>query len=163
MKKTSRDDWRVIIEIAPRATHTRISALGFDLSDSDLDGEIDGAPFEVEIAPRRLGDFGGMISMSDSRVSRDVDGDYRKRCDAMLAELLRKPHVKSGRVTCKETHTCSYCGYGWEVLSADDAADVANCVDEHSVEGEPVCCEKAIAEFRSERGIPALAETGGAS
>ncbi|MFE2712323.1 hypothetical protein ACFXKI_10100 [Streptomyces mirabilis] len=162
MKKTSRDDWRVIIEIAPRATHINISALGFDLSDSDLDGELAGLPFDIEIAPRRLGDL-GWVSMGDRLASRDIEGDYRRRCEAMLAELLRKPHVKSGRVTCKETHTCSYCGYEWEVLSADDAAEVANCVDEHSVEGEPVCCEKAIAEFRAERGIPALAESGGAS
>jgi hypothetical protein len=28
--------------------------------------------------------------------------------------------------------------------------------DEHSVEGEPVCCDKAINEFRAERGIPAF-------
>lgn len=58
---------------------------------------------------------------------------------------------------------CSFCGCGWEVLTAKEAADPRNQHDGHSAEGEPVCCEKAIAEFRSERGIPALAETGGAS
>ncbi|MFD4968877.1 hypothetical protein [Streptomyces sp. NPDC058424] len=162
MKKTYYDDWRVVIVIAPRATTPiRISALGFDGLDSHLDGTLDGAPFEITVAPRPLGDF-GFGTMSDSLASRDVDGDYRRRCEAMLAELLRKPHVKSGRVACTETHVCSHCDLGWEVLTAEEAADPAYRQDEHSVEGEPVCCEKAIAEFRSERGIPALAPMGGA-
>lgn len=56
---------------------------------------------------------------------------------------------------------CSHCGYVWEVLSATEAADPRNRHDEHSVEGEPVCCEAGINEFRAERGIPALAEAGG--
>lgn len=153
MKKTYRDDWRVIIEIRPRYTHTLISALGFTNLDYDLDGEICGDPFELTIAPRRLGDFGYM-SMGDQLVSRDIDAAYKARCEAMLAELLRAPHVRSGRVTCTETHTCSHCGYAWEVLTADEAADHSTNQDEHSVEGEPVCCDKAIAEFRTERGLP---------
>lgn len=163
MKLTHRDDWRVIIEIRPRYTHTRISALGFTGLDHDLDGELMGEPFELTIAPRRLGDLGGGISVGDSLASRDIDGAYKRRCEAMLAELLRAPHVRSGRVACTETHTCSFCGCGWEVLTAEEAADASTNVDEHSVEGEPVCCDKAIAEFRAERGIPALAETGGAA
>ncbi|MFE7232520.1 hypothetical protein ACFVAF_18040 [Streptomyces sp. NPDC057596] len=162
MKRTYRDDWRVIIEIAPHATRIPISALGFGGLDPDLIGTLDGDPFEITIAPRRLGDL-AWVSMSDSLASRDVEGDYRRRCEEMLAELLRKPHVKSGRVTCTETHVCSHCDLGWEVLTAEEAADPANQQDGHTVEGEPVCCEKAIAEFRAERGIPALAETGGAA
>lgn len=158
MKKTYRDDWRVIIEIAPTATHIPISALGFE----GLDGELAGLPFEVEIAPQRLGDL-GWVSMSDRLASRDIDGDYRKRCETLLAELLKKPHVKSGRVTCKETHFCSHCDLSWEVLTADDVVADQMVQDEHSVEGEPVCCYEAIAEFRAERGIPALAESGGAA
>lgn len=55
-------------------------------------------------------------------------------------------------------HECSHCGYGWEVLTAEEAADPDAVQDEHSVEGEPVCCEAAINEFRAERGIPALAD-----
>jgi hypothetical protein len=162
MKKTYRDDWRVIIEIAPRATRIPLSALGFEGLGHDLDGTLDGLPFEVAIAPRRLGDLGTGMSVSDSLASRDVDGDYRKRCEEMLAELLRHPHVKSGRVTCKETHTCSLCGLGWEVLSADEVAKDWYRQDEHSVEGEPVCCVEAVVEFRAERGIPALAQGGAA-
>lgn len=57
---------------------------------------------------------------------------------------------------------CTYCGSEFEALAAEDAAHEANCQDEHSVEGEPVCCEKAIVEFRAERGIPALAQGGAA-
>jgi hypothetical protein len=161
VKRTYRDDWRVIIEIAPRATRIPISALGFDGLDFGLDGTLAGLPFEIEIAPRRLGDLGG-VSMSDSLASLDIDGDYRKRCEEMLAELLKERHVKSGRVTCKETHVCSFCDLSWEVLTADEAADDSTNQDEHSVEDEPVCCDKAIAEFRTERGIPAV-QWGGAA
>ncbi|MEU0671307.1 hypothetical protein ABZ330_00145 [Streptomyces sp. NPDC006172] len=57
---------------------------------------------------------------------------------------------------------CSHCGYAWETLSATDVKNPKFLPDEHSVEGEPVCCEAGINEFRAERGIPALAETGGA-
>jgi hypothetical protein len=42
------------------------------------------------------------------------------------------------------------------VLTAEQAADDSCAQDEHSIEGEPVCCEAGIAEFRTERGIPAL-------
>lgn len=160
MKKTYRDDWRVIIEIRPRYTHTPISALGFTNLDYDLDGEICGDPFELTIAPRRLGDISPGISVGDQWSGRDIDAAYRQRCEEMLAELLHAPHVRGGRVTCTETHTCSHCGYGWEVLTATDLASFPDCMqDEHSVEGEPVCCEAGIAEFRTERGIP---QVGGA-
>ncbi|MGW2550633.1 hypothetical protein [Streptomyces sp. NPDC001635] len=159
MKITNRDEWRVIVKVHPRYTHLRLSALGFTGLAHDLDGELDGEPFELTIVPRQLGDLGG-ISIGDRLASRDIEGDYKRRCEAMLAELLRAPHVREGRVECTETHTCSHCGYGWEVLSAEEAADPANQQDEQSVEGEPVCCMKAIVEFRAERGIQALAKGG---
>lgn len=157
MKRTYRDDWRVIIEIRPTATHTPLSALGFE----GLGGRIVGDPFELEIAPQRLGDF-GYVSMSDRLASNDVDGDYRRRCEELLAELLKRPHVASGRVTCTETSVCSHCDLMWQELTADEAADDSTNQDEHSVEGEPVCCYPAIAEFRTGRGIPQLAEGGAA-
>ncbi|XUM01271.1 hypothetical protein ACQ86F_31845 [Streptomyces venezuelae ATCC 10712] len=53
---------------------------------------------------------------------------------------------------------CSHCDLVWEELTAEEAADDSTNQDVHSVEGEPVCCFEAIAEFRKERGIPALAE-----
>lgn len=162
MKLTTRDEWRVIIEIRPRYTHTPISALGFTGLDYELDGQIDGDPFELAIAPRRLGDLAPGMSVGDQWSGRDIDAAYKRRCEAMLAELLRAPHVRGGRVTCTETHTCSLCGYGWEALTADEAADETLRLDEHSVEGEPVCCDAAVAEFRAEHGIPAV-QLGGAA
>ncbi|AAR29696.1 hypothetical protein VWBp06 [Streptomyces phage VWB] len=161
MKTTHREDWRVIITIAPQYTRIPISALGFTGLDSDLDGTLAGDPFEVTIAPRQLGDF-GYASMGDRLVSDDIEGDYRRRCESMLAELLRQPHVRSGRVAVTETHTCSHCDLGWEELTADEAADHSTNVDERSIEGEPVCCGKAIEEFRRERGIP-MPSYGGAA
>lgn len=158
MKTTYREDWRVIVTIDPRATRIPLSALGFE----GLDGTLAGLPFDIEIAPRRLGDLGAG-SISDTLASRDVDGDYRRRCEELLDALLRNRHVQTGRVTCKETHVCSHCRLRWEVLTADQVVDEANCLDEHCVEGEPVCCDEAIAEFRAERGIPAVAGSGGAS
>lgn len=157
MKITHREDWRVIIEIRPRYTPILISSLGFPDLDYGLDGKVDGDPFELTIAPRRLGDLGPGMSVGDQWSGRDIDAAYKERCEAMLAELLRAPHVRSGRVTCTETHTCSHCGYAWEVLTATDLTAFTDCMqDEHSVEGEPVCCDKAIAEFRTERGLPAV-------
>lgn len=155
MKITYREDWRVIVEIRPRYTHTPISALGFD----GCDGQLVGEPFELQVAPQRLGDL-GYVSMSDSLISKDIDGDYRRRCEQLLAEMLKKPHVRDGRVTCTETHVCSHCHCTWEELDAEDVANDAAIYDDHSVAGEPMCCERAIAEFRAERGIPPLAEAG---
>lgn len=115
--------------------------------------------FRVVITPRRLGDFGWM-SMSDRMASSDPERDMRERCEEIAAEVKRHvDNVDGIEVTFTETHTCSHCGYGWEVLTADEAADASCQQDEQSVEGEPVCCDKAIAEFRTERGIP---QVGGA-
>ncbi|MDP5310409.1 hypothetical protein [Streptomyces poriferorum] len=112
--------------------------------------------FRVVITPRRLGDFGWM-SMSDRMASSDPERDIRERCEEIAAEVKRHvDNVGSVEVLFTETHTCSHCGYVWEVLTADEAANPANCQDEHSVEGEPVCCDAAIAEFRTQRGIPAV-------
>jgi hypothetical protein len=156
MKKTYRDDWRVIVTIAPRS----ISDFGFD-GLGEIAGQVTSGPVEVAIAPRRLGDFGA-ISMSDSLASSDIDGDYQRRCEELLAALLEKPNVREGRIACTETHTCSLCGLEWEVLSADEVAQDWFRQDEHSVEGEPACCVEAVAEFRTERGIPALVQGGAA-
>ncbi|MEU5624224.1 hypothetical protein [Streptomyces tendae] len=69
----------------------------------------------------------------------------------------------SAAFTADDVSLCTHCRSEFEALTADEAADGSTNQDEHSVEGEPVCCEKAINEFRAERGIPALAETGGAA
>ncbi|MGW4850205.1 hypothetical protein ACWEPZ_03090 [Streptomyces sp. NPDC004288] len=57
---------------------------------------------------------------------------------------------------------CSHCDLLWEELTAEEAADDSTNQDVHSIAGEPVCCFKAIAEFRTARGIPALTHGGAA-
>ncbi|MFE5681680.1 hypothetical protein [Streptomyces sp. NPDC056512] len=158
MKNTSRDEWRVMVTLKPRKP-ADLGLTGLE----DL-AEFVAAPqtLTVAVLPRSLGSF-GFGTMSDSFVSRDIDGDYRRRCDEIARELRHRPQVDDVTVTCTETHTCSYCRCGWEVLTADEAADDSSNQDEHSVEGEPVCCTRGINEFRAERGIPALAEAGGVS
>ncbi|GGX02242.1 hypothetical protein [Streptomyces chryseus] len=154
MKKTYRDEWRVLVTLKPQ----RPADLGLTGLDDLAEFIAVGKPITVTVLPRSLGDF-GFASVSDRLASRDVDGDYRRRCDEIAAELRARPHITEVTVTCTETHTCSYCGCGWEVLTADEAAGRAyGQQDEHSVEGEPVCCGKAIDEFRAERSIPLLAE-----
>lgn len=149
MRTTHRDDWRVIVEITPR----KLADLG--ITDLDrLADQITPAKFEVTITPRHPYDFG----FGRTLASRNPQGAYQDRCDELLSELLRLPQVTKGRVSYTETHVCSQCGDGWEVLTAADAADDASRLDEHSVEGEPVCCLKAVAEFRAERSLPPLAD-----
>jgi len=149
VKQTYRDEWRVLVTIKPR----RPADLGLTGLDELAEFVAVPGPITVVVLPRRLGNL-GFASMSDSLASRDVEGDYRRRCDELAAELRQRPQVDEVTVTCTETHTCSHCGLRWEELTADEAADPESRLDEHSVEGEPVCCEAAIAEFRTERGIP---------
>lgn len=110
--------------------------------------------FRVVIEPRRLGDF-GFVSMSDSMASRDPERDMRERCEEIAAQVKRHvDNVSDASVVCDERAECSHCGSGWETLTAAQAATPHQQLDERSVEGEPVCCDEAIAEFRTGRGIP---------
>lgn len=159
MKITTRDAWRVSFTLKP-----------YSLADLGIDGLADTTgriltegPIELAVLPRRLGDFGA-VSMSDRLVSTDISGDYQRRCEDIATELGKLRQVDDVEVRCDETHTCSHCGLTWEVLTAEDITKFPNCLqDEHSVEGEPLCCDKAIAEFRTERGIPAVAAEAGES
>ena len=150
MKETIRDEWRVMVTLKPR----RPADLGLtglaELSEFVAVAE----PIRVAVLPRRLGNL-GWASMSDRLASGDVEGDYRRRCDEIAAHLIALPHVSEVEVTCTATHVCSYCRGRWEVLTAAGAADPGSRLDEHSVRGEPGCCDRAIAEVRTERGIPA--------
>lgn len=154
MRKTYRDEWRVMVTIKPR----RPADLGLTGLGELAEFVAPTGPITVAVLPRRLGSLGfGTLSMGDRLVSRDIEGDYRRRCEEIAAELRQRPQVAEVTVTCTETHTCSHCGLRWEVLSEAEAND--GCVqDEHSIAGEPVCCDKAIAEFRTERGITVHAE-----
>ncbi|WP_432010130.1 hypothetical protein [Streptomyces cucumeris] len=150
MKKTYRDEWRVMVTLKPR----RPADLGLTGLDEIAEFLAPSGPITVAVLPRRLGQLSAGMSVPDDCMSRDVDAAYRQRCEEIAAELRQRPQVEEATVTCTETHTCSHCRCGWEVLTADEAADASTNFDEHSVEGEPVCCNWAIDEFRAERGIP---------
>jgi hypothetical protein len=152
VKKTLRDEWRVMVTLKPR----RPADLGLTGIGELAEFAAMAEPITVAVLPRRLGNL-GWVSMSDRLASRDVEGDYRRRCDEIAAELRVLPHVAEVEVTCTETHVCSHCNLRWETLTAAEAADPRSWIDEHSVEGEPVCCGKAIDEFRAARGISAEA------
>lgn len=146
-----RDEWRVMVTLKVR----RPADLGLTGLDDLAEFIAPPTPtFTIAVLPRRLGKLSAGMSVGDQMVSRDIEGDYRRRCEAIADELRNRPQVDEVTVTCTETHTCSHCGCVWEVLTADEAADRETCLDRHSVEGEPVCCDKAVAEFRTERGIP---------
>ncbi|MFE9855570.1 hypothetical protein [Streptomyces sp. NPDC005780] len=68
----------------------------------------------------------------------------------------------SAAFTADDIVLCTYCRAEFEALGAVEAL-IASCrQDEHSVEGEPMCCAKAVDAFRAERGIPAV-QWGGAA
>jgi hypothetical protein len=156
MKITTRDAWRVSFTLKPYS----LADLGID-GLGDITGQLlTEGTLELAVCPRRLGDFGA-VSMGDRLLSSDISGDYERRCQAIAAELRKLRQVDDVEVHFEENHTCSHCHLSWEVLDAKDVDLYPHCMqDEHSAVGEPVCCEKAIAEFRAERGIPALAEAG---
>ncbi|MFF5285233.1 hypothetical protein [Streptomyces sp. NPDC013171] len=151
MKKTTRDEWRVMVTLKVR----RPADLGLTGIDDLAEFIAPPGPLTIAVLPRSLGNF-GFVSMSDGLVSRDIEGDYRRRCEDIADELRNRPQVEDVSVCCTETHTCSHCNSGWEELTAEEAADYSTSFDEHSVEGEPACCEAAINEFRSGRDVPAL-------
>ncbi|MFE9624250.1 hypothetical protein [Streptomyces sp. NPDC006527] len=155
MRKTHRDEWRVTAIVKPR----RPADLGLTGIGELAEFVATSGPITVAVLPRRLGSL-GWVSMSDSLASRDIEGDYRRRCEAIAAELRKLPHVDEVAVAYTETHFCSHCNLQWDVLTEAEATDDGCVQDEHSIAGEPVCCEAAIAEFRAERGIPQLAGAG---
>ncbi|MEV5851456.1 hypothetical protein [Streptomyces anulatus] len=157
MKITYRDEWRVMVTIKPRIP----ADLGFIGIASIAEFVAPTTPITVAVLPRRLGNL-GFVSMSDRMASNDIEADYRARCEEIATTLRGLPHVEEATVTCTETHTCSLCHLLWEELTADEAADRRNCPDEHSIKGEPVCCNEAIDAFRTEHGIPAV-QRGGAA
>ncbi|WP_075737481.1 hypothetical protein [Streptomyces acidiscabies] len=108
--------------------------------------------YRIELVPDTWG-YG-------SRVTGDHEAMRRLLADI---EKAVKRHVDGVEQVVPRWDTreeCSHCGLRWEVLTAEEAADDSAVQDEHSVEGEPVCCEAGIDEFRAERGIPLLAEAG---
>lgn len=154
MKETNRDEWRVIATVYPMQTKMTIASLGFkDIYGDPLQGQVWGEAFTLTLLPQRLGDFGGMFSMSDTLASRDVEGDYEARCKVIRDGVLQHPNVIKAEIVCNETHTCSFCGSQWEELTTRSEVKEFGQEDGLSVAGEPVCCLEAINEFRAGRGI----------
>lgn len=157
MKITTRDAWRVSFTLNPRT----LAEIGIDGLANVTGLFLTEGPIQLAVLPRRLGDFGA-VSMGDRLVSSDISGDYERRCKAIATELGKLRQVDDVEVHFDETHTCSHCDLTWEELTAEDIAKFPKCLqDEHSVEGEPLCCTEAIAEFRTERGIPQVAAEAG--
>jgi hypothetical protein len=146
MKRVEREDFRIrVVIVADRA-----SELGLP-----VDGQIVSGRVEMVVEPRRLGDFGFGI-MSDSLVTRDVQGAYQRRTDELAAELRRLPQVAKATVEFTESVTCSHCGYPWEQLTAEDIAKYPDVITPDDVVGLPQCCDEAQVEWRAEQKAGAL-------
>lgn len=153
MKKTTRDNWHVVAIVRPVRTSMSIASLGFkDIWGEPLEGQVWGEQFQITVLPKRLGDIGMGISMSDSFISRDIEGDYHKRCEVIRDGMLRHPNVVEARIECDEEHRCSHCDLGWSVLKQSEVEEFGQD-DGLSIAGEPACCTAGINEFRAEHGI----------
>jgi hypothetical protein len=76
----------------------------------------------------------------------------RRLLDDMAAAVRR--HVDCVWTVGVEWDTrpvCSHCGYEWETVTADDLANRPDDYEGMALD-EPVCCEKAAAEFRAQLG-----------
>lgn len=82
------------------------------------------------------------------RLLNDMAAAVRRHVDCVLTV----------GVTYETRAVCSFCGYEWETVTAEDLAE-RPADYEGQVLGEPVCCSQAAAEFRIEL---ALNTTGGA-
>ncbi len=94
--------------------------------------------------------------LADTRSLRaSVLTDHNRMLDVLsdMDAAVRRHVDNVGGLTHKwdTREECSHCGYAWEALTVADLADPELGFDEESVEGEPVCCEAAVAEFRAER------------
>ncbi|MBD3004678.1 hypothetical protein [Streptomyces sp. 5-10] len=88
------------------------------------------------------------------RVCGEVERAIRRHVDNLAPASLgdSRPAPGAVRIIFDTREECSHCGLLWETVTEAD-------LDEHSVLGEPLCCRKAVVEFRNEKGIP-LGEFG---
>lgn len=91
--------------------------------------------YRVVVEPKRLGNL-GFLTVSDERIEPDPEKreqEYKSRCESIIDQIKR--HVDSvgwvGLVWDAETR-CSYCG--------------------HVEDGDPDCCNRAIAEREEKHG-----------
>lgn len=148
MKKTVRDNWRVVAVIHPRWTEMPIASLGFkDEWGGPLSGRVWGEPFEITVLP----DSPGFKTVGDVTFPEATSGE--KGCELIRKGLLQLPNVKEARIEYDQYDSCSHCGSQWEELWNKGEVSEFGQTDGLSVIGEPTCCLPAINEFRAERGI----------
>lgn len=99
------------------------------------------------------------LSVTPAASDMYLRGQHNTRAllDDMAAAVRRHvDHVGSVKVEYDTRAVCSFCGSEWEVLSADDLAtgDYPGWLV-----GEPMCCDRAAAVFRTAQ---APDTTGGA-
>ena len=141
MKRIEREDFKVHVTLS----NPTLADLGF----TGLGGTSE-RNVELVILPQRLGEIGAGMSFSDSMVSRDIEGDYERRCNDLLAEMRRQRRVLDGKVTWTETVTCSHCNLGWEELTAELLEQYPDWAEQPGDgPGLPLCCEPAQVEWRA--------------
>lgn len=113
--------------------------------------------FRIVATPKALGDC-GYFTIPDERMSRDPESDYLDRCRQIARIVEALPDVAGASVRFDTRELCSHCELDWSPMTAQQATDPKCLYDEHSIEGEPACCEKAINEFRAEHGLPLVDE-----
>jgi hypothetical protein len=84
-----------------------------------------------------------------------TDEELAERCEEIKAAINRHVDGVAGvRIKFASYQACSFCGHEWSEITKKDLALGPPYYDEHSIPGEPGCCDEAIAEFRAKRGIP---------
>lgn len=79
-----------------------------------------------------------------------ADHDSMRRLLTEIEAAIKRHIDNVGDITPRwdTRDECTHCGHEWETLTAEEAAspDYAG-----SAAGEPLCCDKAVQEFRAER------------
>lgn len=152
MKITTKDNWRVVALISPTKAPGFLAALGAtEQLGNPMQGHLSYATdFEITVLP----DGPNHVQIGEITYLRENEGE--KGCEAIRDGLMRHPHVITARIDWDEEHRCSHCNGLWEQLWNNSEVAEFGQPDGRSVIGEPVCCWRAIDEFRTERGIPLL-------
>ncbi|MGA4989966.1 hypothetical protein [Nonomuraea bangladeshensis] len=93
-----------------------------------------------------------IVALDVRNVVVNDENATRYLLDEMATQVRRHiDHVGTVKQEWDTRVECSHCGHEWEVLTE---ADLAKHPGEYegSVVGEPLCCEKAAAEWLAERG-----------
>jgi hypothetical protein len=90
------------------------------------------------------------------RVCEEIEQAIRHHVDSLAPTGLadHRPAPGAVQIVFDTREECSHCHGLWEVATEEDMAEYGPTEDEHSIVGEPVCCSRAVAEFRRENRIP---------